>query len=64
MADFERTGWCDRCGREYVVTGSSANPSNETQSNSTFRCECGGRVSAMLPGSANPERVRSRLGCP
>jgi hypothetical protein len=58
MAAFERAGVCDLCGREYVVTGTAANPGNETQSNVSFTCECGGTLKTMLPGSANRELVR------
>jgi len=57
MTLFERAGVCDRCGREYVLKGSSANPGNETQLNVSFACECGGTLKAMLPGSANREKV-------
>jgi hypothetical protein len=58
MSDFERVGECDRCGREFRVTGTSANPGNETQLNVAFTCECGGTLKAMLPGSANRDLVR------
>ena len=58
MSDFERVGECDTCGREFVVTGSSANPGNETQLNVALTCECGGTLSIMLPGSTNRDLVR------
>jgi hypothetical protein len=58
MSAFERVGECERCGREFVLTGTSANPGNETQLNVAFTCECGGTLKAMLPGSANRELVR------
>jgi hypothetical protein len=58
MSAFERIGECDRCGREFVLTGTSANPGNETQSKVAFTCECGGTMKAMLPGSANRELVK------
>ncbi len=58
MSDFERIGECDRCGGLFVVTGTSANPGNETQLNVAFTCECGGTLKAMLPGSANRDLVR------
>lgn len=58
MIDFERPCVCASCGREYVVSGTSANPTNETQVDVDFPCSCGGSASALIPGSANPERVR------
>jgi hypothetical protein len=58
MNAFERVGHCDDCGREFVVTGTSANPGNETQLNVAFTCECGGTLETMLPGSANRDLVR------
>jgi len=48
---------CDRCGREYVVSGTAANPGNETQVIADFACDCGGRVEAMIPGSVNRDGV-------
>jgi hypothetical protein len=58
MTAFERLGACDRCGKEFVLTGNAANPGNETQANVSFTCECGGNLRALLPGSANRELVR------
>jgi len=58
MTAFERVGVCDRCEREFVVTGTAANPGNETQLNVAFTCECGGTLRTMLPGSANRDLVR------
>lgn len=58
MTAFERPCACDRCGRDYVVSGTAANPGNETQVLADFACDCGGRVEAMLPGSVNREAVR------
>jgi len=58
MTAFERLGACDQCGREFVLTGNAANPGNETQTNVSFTCECGGTLRALLPGSANRELVR------
>lgn len=58
MPGFERSCTCDRCGREYVVSGTAANPGNETQVLTDFACDCGGRVEAMLPGSVNRDAVR------
>ena len=58
MPGFERPCTCDRCGREYVVSGTAANPGNETQVLADFGCDCGGRVEAMIPGSVNREAVR------
>jgi hypothetical protein len=46
------------CGRNYVVSGSAINPSNETQAPLQFRCVCGAQVEAFLPGSANRELVK------
>ena len=58
MTTFERMGACQRCGREYVLHGNSLNPANETQLNVEFRCECGGTLEALIPGSANRDLVR------
>jgi hypothetical protein len=58
VADFAREGACDRCGREYVITGSSLNPGTETEAPRRFRCTCGGLVEAFIPGSVNLERVQ------
>jgi hypothetical protein len=58
MATFERTGTCDTCSAEYVVSGTAANPGNETQVLTGFACACGGQVEAMLPGSVNRDLVR------
>lgn len=41
-----------------MITGTAANPGNETQMNVAFTCACGGALSTMLPGSANPDQVR------
>jgi hypothetical protein len=57
MATFERAGACEKCGREYVLRGNSANPTNETQLNVEFTCECGGILKALIPGSANRDLV-------
>jgi hypothetical protein len=57
VASFSREGACDRCGREYVVSGASINPGSETEAPRQFRCECGGSVEAFIPGSVNLERV-------
>jgi hypothetical protein len=40
-----------------VVSGTAANPGNETQVIADFACGCGGRVEAMIPGSVNPDLV-------
>lgn len=58
MGEFERVGACDTCGREFVVSGTSANPGNETQLNVALSCECGGTLAIMLPGSTNRDLVR------
>ena len=57
MASFSREGACDKCGREYVITGASINPGTETEAPRRFRCECGGWLEAFIPGSVNLERV-------
>jgi hypothetical protein len=58
MADFERECVCSRCGLEYVVSGTAANPGNETQVDVGFPCSCGGTAYAMIPGSVNRDLVR------
>ena len=58
MNDFSRLCECGHCGRNYVVSGTAANPSNETQSAMEFDCACGAPVEAFLPGSANREHVK------
>jgi hypothetical protein len=58
MADFTRACACGSCGREYVVSGTSANPANETQVAMDFNCLCGGVIPAYVPGSANRDGVR------
>ncbi len=50
------------CGRHYVVSGASLNPSNETQASLEFKCVCGAPVEAFLPGSANPELLKIEPG--
>jgi hypothetical protein len=57
VATFSREGACEKCGREYVITGASINPGAETEAPRRFRCECGGFVEAFIPGSVNLERV-------
>jgi hypothetical protein len=57
VASFSREGACDKCGREYVITGASINPGTETEAPRRFRCECGGWLEAFIPGSVNLERV-------
>jgi hypothetical protein len=57
VPSFSREGACDRCGREYVVSGASINPGSETEAPRTFHCECGGSVETFIPGSVNLERV-------
>ena len=58
VASFSREGACDKCGREYVITGASINPGTETEAPRRFRCECGGWLEAFIPGSVNLERVQ------
>jgi len=57
MTDFVREGACERCGREYMVAGASLNPGAETEAPATFRCACGGRITAFVPGSVNREKL-------
>jgi hypothetical protein len=58
VASFSREGACDKCGREYLITGASINPGTETEAPRRFRCECGGWLEAFIPGSVNLERVQ------
>jgi hypothetical protein len=57
VTPFARESACEACGREYVVKGSSLSPGTETESPASFRCGCGGRISAFVPGSVNRERL-------
>lgn len=57
MPPFTREGACPDCGREYLITGVSLNPGAETEAPARFRCDCGGWVSAFIPGSVNTERL-------
>ena len=57
MPSFERTGACVACGREYMVSGTSLNPGNETQAPAHLRCACGGDLVVLLPGSVNRDRL-------
>jgi hypothetical protein len=41
-----------------VLHGNAVNPANETQLNVEFRCECGGTLEALIPGSANRDLVK------
>jgi hypothetical protein len=63
MSNFERSGRCLACGREYAVSGTSANPGNETEATVQLRCQCGGELAVFLPGSVNRDSivVMSRL---
>jgi hypothetical protein len=54
---FVREGACESCGREYNVAGSSLNPGAETEAPATFRCACGGWITAFVPGSVNREKL-------
>ena len=58
MTHFERNGTCLACGLEFEISGTAANPGNETQVIADFACDCGGRVEAMIPGSVNRDAVR------
>jgi hypothetical protein len=57
MTPFVREGACEDCGREYVVSGVSLNPGAETEGPIEFRCGCGGRLTAFVPGSVNREKL-------
>lgn len=57
MANFERAGVCEACGREYTISGAALAPGAETEAPARFFCECGGLVQAFLPGSVNRELV-------
>jgi hypothetical protein len=63
MTSFERIGRCLACGREFAVSGTAANPGNETEATVQLRCQCGGELAVFLPGSVNRESivVMSRL---
>jgi hypothetical protein len=60
VAQFERTGTCRECGREYLVKGTAANPGAETEAPSLLPCACGGSLSTFLPGSTNRDRLELR----
>ncbi len=60
MPAFTRETSCERCGREYLVTGASVNPGTETEAPRRFRCQCGGWLEAFVPGSVNNERLSIR----
>jgi hypothetical protein len=57
MGNFERNGNCLSCNREYAVSGTAANPGNETEAAIRLRCECGGELAVFLPGSVNRDSV-------
>jgi hypothetical protein len=57
VTDFVREGACRQCGREYMVAGASLNPGAETEAPASFRCACGGRITAFVPGSVNREKL-------
>jgi hypothetical protein len=58
MARFVRTGYCESCGLEYIVTGTGANPDNETQQALSLECSCGGKIRVHVPGSADRAQLR------
>ncbi len=58
MASFTREASCPSCGREYLISGASANPGAETEAPRRFRCMCGGWLEAFIPGSVNLERLK------
>jgi len=57
VTPFVREGACGSCGREYLVSGVSLNPGAETEAPAAFRCGCGGRLTAFIPGSVNRDRL-------
>lgn len=57
MTRFERSGTCLACGQEFAVSGTSANPGNETEATVELRCNCGGELAVFLPGSVNRESL-------
>ena len=57
MTRFERSGTCLACGREFAVSGTSANPGNETEATVQLRCPCGGELAVFLPGSVNRQSI-------
>jgi len=57
MTRFERSGRCLACGREFAVSGTSANPGNETEATVQLRCQCGGELAVFLPGSVNRDSI-------
>jgi hypothetical protein len=57
VTPFARDALCESCGREYTVSGVSVAPGTETEAPTRFRCECGGWLSAFIPGSVNKERL-------
>jgi hypothetical protein len=58
VANFERLGACRDCAKEYTISGAALAPGAETEAPARFFCECGGVVSAFLPGSVNRELVK------
>jgi hypothetical protein len=48
MTRFERSGTCLACGREFDVSGTAANPGNETEAAVQLRCSCGGELAVFL----------------
>ena len=63
MTPFARDGACEDCGRQYTVSGVSVAPGTETEAPARFRCECGGWLSAFVPGR-RPTTLRSVVGSP
>ncbi len=58
MAEFSESCWCKACGREYVVSGTSRGPGDETRVDFAFRCACGAETSGLVPASADHDSVR------
>jgi hypothetical protein len=40
------------------VTGTGANPDNETQQALSLECSCGGKIRVHVPGSADRAQLR------
>ena len=58
MAEFSEICWCKTCGREYVISGNSLGPGDETRVDMTFPCACGALADGLVPASANQDEVR------
>jgi hypothetical protein len=57
MSAFSREAQCPDCGREYLVSGSTAATGSETEVLAQLRCSCGEWMWAFVPGSAPQEQL-------